>query len=78
MDGLQKVDKNLKLFINEKPYDGGPKIKRFLTDIEICYLIVVNLYVVKDSNLQQKLLQIKINQNSDLFAHKFKNMKNPK
>ena len=78
MEGHHKTDQNMKLFINEKPFDSGPIKKRFLSDIEICYLIVVNLYVVNDSNLQQKLLEIKINQNSDLFAHKFKNMKNPK
>lgn len=77
MDGSHKVDQNLKLFINEKPYDGGAIKKRFLTDIEICFLLVINLFVVNDSNLQQKLLEIKINQNSNLFAHKFKNKKTP-
>lgn len=71
-------DKNLGLYILEKAYDGGLIEKRYLTDIEICYLIVINLHVINDLNLQQKLLELKINQNSNIFAHKFKNMKNSK
>ena len=78
MDYPVHTDPNLTLHILEKPYDGGVVKKRILTDIEICYLIIVNLFVINDQNLQQKLLEIKINQNSNLFAHKFKNMKNLK
>jgi len=67
------------LYIIEK--DDGKKSQTYLrplTSLEVCYLVLTHLYIAKTQReqLQNKILEVKINQNSQLFAHKFKNKNN--
>lgn len=40
--------------------------------MELFYLVAMNLHITDESFLEQKCLELKLNQNCVLFSHKFK------